>query len=707
MSPQEDSTVTHPRGRFFLLRAVIPSLCLVVFCSGCLYFNLFYNAEVAFDTSFKAHQKLLKNNPDSTITLPGEVETGYKKAIDKCLKVFELYPKKKEWHDKTLFLMGKSNYYLGEYDKAIRAFAQLQREFPASKLVPESFLYIGRSYLKKGNLEEAEKTFALAQERYSQLNKNQDISMLMAEIVIRRQGKAQAIAMLEAAYRTAKTNDKKMELAIKIAQLYRDLKMYDKAIGFLRSSPRIKDLSDQLYRIDYLLVLCLSDKGEYSRAIELVDVMLVDKLYYSRISFLLLRKAELLDKMNKTDQAIAIFKQITESANGGDAVGVAWFELGCLYQARKANLTKAKECFDKAVASVKDPDMKDTATRRSKAIETILKYGEGKMPADTSKLAALSSPEFKVGELFWLELGEPDSAYRHYCATACDTHYRAMVPKALYAAAWIARFALKDSVHADSLYRLLLARFPSNAYSQKAQESRGEKITVFTRQDSAKAAFEAAEKIFLDDEKPDSAAEAYIGVYRIFSDSEFGPKSLYAAAWIYDNVLDKNRTAKGLYEELCDSFPKCSYCVNEAKPRLKTVADSIAVMRSRRSRAGAVPAPGKPAQNASSSKVASDTGAPLLTDKDTSSQAAVPAGLPTAYSRMYRGGPPPQLPPGAQPLAPVQPGAAKPDSSAAQRSVVKGVPVPSAPAAVDTTHHAAPAVIDSIAVKKAAGTGAK
>jgi len=31
--------------------------------------------------------------------------------------------------------------------------------------------------------------------------------------------------------------------------------------------------------------------------------MLVDKLYYSRISFLLLRKAELLDKMNKTDQA--------------------------------------------------------------------------------------------------------------------------------------------------------------------------------------------------------------------------------------------------------------------------------------------------------------------------------------------------------------------------------------------------------------------
>jgi len=181
-------------------------------------------------------------------------------------------------------------------------------------------------------------------------------------------------------------------------------------------------------------------------------------------------------------------------------VGVAWFELGCLYQARKANLAKAKECFDKAVATVKDPDMKDTRHEAKQGIETILKYGEGKMPGDTSKLAALSSPEFKVGELFWLELGEPDSAYRHYCATACDTHYRAMVPKALYAAAWIARFALKDSVHADSLYRLLLARFPSNAYSQKARSRAVRKLPCFTRQDSAKAAFEAAEKIFLDDE---------------------------------------------------------------------------------------------------------------------------------------------------------------------------------------------------------------
>jgi tetratricopeptide (TPR) repeat protein len=681
---------------FFLSRSVLVLACMAPLFSGCLYFNLFYNAETSFDTALKAHQKLLKNNPDSAITLPAEIETGYKKTVDKCLKVFEIYPKDKKTHDKALFLMAKADYYLGEYDKTIRLCAQLQREYPASLLVPESYLFTGRAQLKKGNLEEAEKTLAIAQVRYPALDKRQDVSMLMADIVIRRQGKAQAVAMLEAAYKSAKTPDRKMELAIKIAQLYRDLKLYDKAIAVLRGAPRVKDLTDQLYRLDYLLVLCLSDKEEYAQALGLVNSMLVVKQYYSRTPLMMLRKAELLEKLDKLDQAVAAYKQVTESANGGDAVGVAWFEMGFLYQSRLIDLKKAKECYDKALLSLKDPDLKDTATKRSKAIDTILKYGEGKKPVDTAKIEGASGPDFKVGELYWLELDRPDSAFRYFCAATRDTQHRALIPKALYAAAWIARYSLKDSVRADSLYRVLLSKYPSNLFSQKAQAAHGDKITVFTREDSARAAFEGAESIFLEDNNPDSAAEAYMDAYRRFPDSDFGPKSLYAAAWIYDNVLDKNRTAKGLYEMLCDSFPKSSYCLNEAKPRLKTVADSLAAFKSRRkSGASAAPqSPGKPPQGQTASvKTPADTGLQLLSDKDSSrvpaSQPGAPGarqeliGAPPGYMRgMYRGTMPPnapaaaQQPPVQQPAAVpavTQPAAVKPDSTAG-RSVPSSAP---------------------------------
>ena len=685
--------------RLSLLWALVAAVFTAGLCGGCVYFNLYYNAENAYETALKTQTKLLKNNPDS-VALPADVEAGFKKAIDKSNKVFELYPKAKKWHDKALFLAGRAHYYLGECDKAIRSFRQMQKEFPASPLIPESYVYIGRAYLKMGNLEEAEKTFALALERYPAVNKGQEVNLFMAELAIRREGKSQAITMLEANYKAARTDDQKMELAIKIAQLYSDLKLYDKAIGFLEKSPRVKDLTDQLYRIDYLLASCYADKGEPARALAIVNAMLANKLYVSRVALIRLKKGDILYKLNRTDEAIDVYKQVCESPTAGDAAGEAWFGLGCIYQMKKDDLKKAKECFDKALSSLKDPDMKETATRRSKAIEALFKYrGEKKAP-DTSKALTASSTDFKVGELFWLELDQPDSAYKHYCASVRDTQHSARVPKALYSAAWIARYALADSVKADSLFALLIARYPANIYAQKAQAARGETITIFTRQDSARDAFDAAEKLFYADNRPDSAALAYVEVFKKYPNSDFGPKSLYAAAWINDNVLDKNRTAKSLYEMLCDTFPSSSYCQNEARPRLKVVADSLAAMRAQRK--GLAPAKGASAQaqkGAAETKQVHDT----LAENDsatvpqapvkapTAVQQPAPASPPEGYNRgRYRSSEPPPFPLAQQP-APA-PAALKQDSTASTAAPNK---IPDKPPQGTATR------ADSIANKKA------
>jgi tetratricopeptide (TPR) repeat protein len=694
----------NSRPRLQMLLAFLAVSCVACMTAGCVYFNLYYNAETSYETALKAQTKLLKNNPDS-VGLPAEVEAGFRKAIDKSNKVFELYPKNKKWHDKALFLAGRAHYYLGECDKAIRSFRQMQKEFPASPLIPESYVYIGRAYLKMGNLEEAEKTFALALERYPVVNKGQEVNLFMAELAMRREGKSQAITMLEANYKAARTDDQKMELAIKIAQLYSDLKLYDKAIGYLEKSPRVKELTDQLFRIDYLLASCYADKGEPARALTIVNAMLANKQYVSRVVLIRLKKGDILNKLNRTDEAIDVYKQVCESPAAGDAAGEAWFDLGCIYQIKKDDLKKAKECFDKAMPLLKNQDMKETATRRSKAIEALFKYRDKKAP-DTSKTLAASSTDFKVGELFWLELDQPDSAYKHYCASVRDTQHAAQAPKALYSAAWIARYALADSVKADSLFKLLIARYPANIYAQKAQAARGDTITVFTRQDSARDAFDAAEKLFCADNRPDSAALAYVEVYKKYPDSDFGPKSLYAAAWINDNVLDKNRTAKSLYEMLCDSFPSSSYCQNEARPRLKVVADSLAALRAQRK--GQAPAAGAstPEQkDAAETKqvhdtlaVSDSTAVPQAAAKaPTAVQQPAPALPPEGYNRgRYRSSEPPPFPLAQQPApAPAQ-ATPKPDSTASTAAPNK---IPDQPRQGTATK------ADSVASKKTGDSG--
>jgi TolA-binding protein len=637
--------------RTVLIRFATAMLCFFLFQSGCVYFNLFYNAKSAFDTAYRAHQKYLKEHPDSTQALPADVAAGYDKAITKSSQVLEFYPKKVKWHDDAVFLMGKANYYKGEYDKAIRLFRQLQKEYPSSPYIGESVLLCGRAYLGKGNLQKAEEMLNEVLEKYPWLDNNQEVSLLMAEVAIRREGKSSAIDMLEKTYKTITAPDKKMELIVKMAQLYRDLKLYDKALALLHDSPRVKHYPQLLYRIDFLLVSCYDEKGDASHALDLISVMLQKKMYFPHVPDILLKKGEILEKQDKTNAAIAVYNQITDGYPTSDATGFAWFALGRLYQVKKSDLAKAKECYDKAVGMLKDPDQKEIATKRSKAIEMVLNVKNPKAVPDTSKKEASVTTDYKIAELYWLELDQPDSAYKYFCKTACDTSKKALTPKALYSAAWIARYALHDSASADSLYNALIARYPSNVFSKKAQVAHGGAITVFTRQDSAEEAFHSAERILYDDKKPDSAAAAYEEVYRRFSDSEFGPRSLYAAAWINDNVLDKNRSAKALYELLCDSFPNSSYCATEARPRLKTVADTLTVLRAQKKGAKDAPAAkqaAKPEESASKHQEAKQP--PAAADTSQKHKTDIVSGRDTAaaYSRfrsMPTAGQPVQLKP--------------------------------------------------------------
>ena len=307
---------------------VVLSLGIAGLTGGCVYFNLMYNAENSFETANRTHRKLLKDNPDSTIVLPPDVDNGYKKTIDKCNKVFEIYPKKKKWHGEALFVMGKAYFFDGDNDRAIHTFKQLQERFPASPFIAESYLYTGRAFLKKEDLDKAEETFAFVIEKYPALNRNQEVTLLMAEIAIHREGTSQAIELLEKTYKTVRTPDKKLELAIKIAQLYRDAKLYDKAIAMLESAPRPKGLPEQVFRAEFLRVTCYAEKGATARAVDLLTVMIGSKPFVSHIPVMLLKKGEILDKLNKTDEAMAVFKQIIDIYPASDFVGNAWFELG-------------------------------------------------------------------------------------------------------------------------------------------------------------------------------------------------------------------------------------------------------------------------------------------------------------------------------------------------------------------------------------------
>ncbi len=559
---------------------------------------MFYNARVSYDNAQLAHRKLLKQNPDSVIvSLPSDIQSNYDRAIEKASKVLEEFPKNKKWHDDALFLMGKANYFKGEYEKALRSLKLLREDFPGSPFVPESYLFSGKSYLKLENFDKAEEVFDLILAKYPELNSEQEVTLLKVEIALSREGKTIAVDLLEKTSALVTSKEKKLELSLKTARLYMDLKLYDKAIAVLQRCPREKKNPEKVFIIDFMTASCFEAKDSLAKALELVDAMLVNRIYSWHNPEILLKKGVIFEKMGKIDEAIASYNSLTDtsaaasgaaaptanasgSMTGQEAAETAWFHLGLIYQLKKGNFTKARECFNKISASARDTAVRSSAARRIKSIDTLLAYIGLKDTVDTIKnRPRRDALEFKVGEMFWLELDLPDSAFAHFKKLAMNSD--SLRPKSLYSAAYIARTALKDTAGADSMFALLLKTYPAHEYTKMAQKDRGDKITVHTRQDSAQDAYLRAESLFFNSGAPEEAVNAFKAVYSAYPDCDQGLKALYAAGWISNDVLHNNKIAYKFYRMLCDSFPKSDICVNQVKPRLKTVSDTLAARKTR------------------------------------------------------------------------------------------------------------------------------
>jgi TolA-binding protein len=593
-----------------------------------IYFNTFYNAETAFEEGLVLHQKVLRNFPDSLVVEPpGDVRTKYDRAIEKATKVLDVYPKDKKWHDDALFLLGKSNYYEKNFSKSIRWLRQLQEEYPESKYIPESYIYIAKAYIGQEDLAKAEEILNFTLDRYPKLDNDQDLSLLLVEIAIRREGKSQAIVLLEKAQASVRSEEKRQELLLRIAELYMDLKQYEKAVGLLDTAPRNKKDPLREYRIDRNIVLCYIELDSLDRALASIKNMLASKIYVPYTKDILLVKGTILAHQGKINEAIAVFKLIIGDTQDtvkmkndtSRIVSRALFELASLYQRKKGSYKDAEKYYRIVTErSVKDTSVAPIAQKRLDAIKRLSDLRTKLASRDTT--LKRREARFTIGEVFYYELEEPDSSFAQFMQLAADSARDSLfTPKSLCAAAAIARKEFKDTLLSDSLYRRLVAEYPGSDYIDQAKREMQSAHSLKTRKEQAEMSFRDAEKKWLYENDVKGAVQAFFNTYKEYTDLEIAPKSLFVAAWLTDNELQKKKTAKSLYEKICDRFPKSLYCINEAQPRLKTVIDTLEALRRMR----------KEGQNDTGKKASAVTStagsaAPVIATADSSSPLKTP-----------------------------------------------------------------------------------
>ncbi|MBN2035227.1 MAG: tetratricopeptide repeat protein [Chitinispirillaceae bacterium] len=580
----------------FWLRLVPALLCTAAgACS--IYFNTFYNAQTAFDDGYEIHEKVLRSFPDSIVVEPpSEAHAKYDRAIEKAAKILEVFPKDKKWHDDALFLLGKSFFYKMEFGKSIRRLRQLQEEYPQSRFIPESYIYCAKNHIGQDELAKAEETLLFALDRFPQLDSDQELSLLLVEIAIRREGRSQAIELLERARKGVRSPEKKQELLLRIAELYMGLGRHDEAIARLKKASRSAQDQQRLYRIDRNLVMCYVEINAFDKALAAIKTMLANKQYVPYTNDILFVKGSIFAHQGKDDEAIAVFKQIVGDLTDSTAVkndtsivvSKALYELGRMYQKRKGSYKKAEHYYTLLTKrNARDSTSYALANKRLKAMQLLIEL-RSKL---TSKDTSLNRPQTNhaISELFYYDLDEPDSAFLHFTAMVEDTVRDTIYwPKSLYSAAYIARHDLKDTLRSDSLFKTLIAVLPHSSYAHQAQLAMGSPEPAKTSAEQAHEAFRNAEKAYLYEREIKNAVQMFYDVHKKYGDLDIGAKSLFVAAWLVDNELYKKKTAKSLYEKLCQRYPESIYCKNEAQPRLKVVLDTLEALRQKRKSAAAI-----------------------------------------------------------------------------------------------------------------------
>jgi TonB family protein len=178
-----------------------------------------------------------------------------------------------------------------------------------------------------------------------------------------------------------------------------------------------------------------------------------------------------------------------------------------------------------------------------------------RMENDRAELAEL---RFRLAEQLWLQFDYLDSARTIFAELAQKEEYPDVSARSLLSLYRLELSQSPDSTASDSLLRLVHEKFPETEYDRWVRVKLGLE-PLPEPVDSAAYSFAQAEHLWMDEQHPREAVRRYLDVSRRYADTEYGPKALYAAAWLQEHILEDVPGALASYDSLVQRYPSSPF----------------------------------------------------------------------------------------------------------------------------------------------------
>ena len=562
------------------------SLLLLVFILGsCAYFNTFYNAQFYYEQALKQYNEKVEEG----LTVPVAVRRDFDKAIEKANKVLVKYPDSK-WADDAYLIIGKSNFYKGDYLVAKKNFENFIVEYPWSDKIEEVRLWHARCVWKMGD-----KEFALIElKKYTKEVKNDkyrsEAYFTMGEIYDELGFPDSAVSCYEKAIETSKDDKFCAECQYRIARAYLRGGEIDRAI---RSLNKVYDFSPTVRignKTQVLLVKIYSEAGRYEEAKGIILKKLADpdnKDIWAELELLL---GMIYLKEGDQKAAESRFSEITQNYRRTPQSAEAYYHLAELNM-KSGDYKTAQKRYE--MVSREDPDSRFAFDAKQKAkllkrffkvqkdvekvwkkIEEIRQVGKDKPTREDSlkdvpeslrraievhrkRALELDSLElfndyyeklYELAEMYYFDLSLVDSAIANLKKIVLGKARNRIADKALYTLSYIYNDR-GDTAEAKLCIEKLKGEFPLSQYISLIDE---DTLRRAGREGEAENLYVKAEKYF--DTDPQKAIGILSTIFNEYGDTEYGGKSTLAIAWLYENRMYDIKNSIKWYKIFLDNY---------------------------------------------------------------------------------------------------------------------------------------------------------
>lgn len=542
--------------------------------SGCVYFNTFYNAQKAFDQAMAMREKRLDKNPNDSVLATADEKIKFERSITKSSKVLELYPDKKKWQSRAVFLMAEAYYQQGEWTRSIGKYDEFLQYFPSDERVPEAEVHRAIALYHNGQYPAAHSglTRMLATALTDDLRTEALLCLARMEGV--NGNDSTALAAYERLLKDAAKTPLSRALALAAAaELAYKLKRWSSVRQHaLAAEIEILPLSQRI-RMALIGADALYAQNRFADGIAELDATSRQKVYRDSLAPFHLKMAEGQLALRKHEVGFVLVDKVAKAAPRTSWSAEGWYRRG-EYELRVLHdEAAAKVSFDSSAAQGSDFAYAKLARDRSEALRTLAGYRDKKR-ASPSNTGSNWRDEFMISELFVFNLDQIDSALVRLDSIAdAPKPDSVFALRAAYARAYIQEEYKQDKSKADSLYRLILERYPATVYAQQAERNLGLKPSVQTPEDSAHAVFLEAEKLrFSGSDLTQQVMPAYAQVTALYPASQAAAKAQFVIAMLYEGAVEGQESARNLdsakvaHAVLRDAFPKSSYApLSQAK----------------------------------------------------------------------------------------------------------------------------------------------